>query len=139
MVFSPSQDAKEEGDEEGDVVTASAREGEGCSVLLQLYSLWRRWETAWEVLAPCWDLRCHLPRHHYCCQTGVGKDLLGWLIFWSDISQQQEEIFFPYKRIPVCILRVEYDWDDKRGGGNPINCGWCLGSEALTFPLCLYL
>lgn len=77
MVLSPTWDAGEE--EEREVIPISVDEGEGLLVLLQFCSLQRRWEAAWEGLAPCWDLRCHLAQHHYCCQTGLREGPSFWV------------------------------------------------------------
>ena len=134
MVFSPLQDAEEE---EGEVITTSVGEGEGCSVPLHLCWLRRRWEAAWEALAPHWDRRCHLPWHRYRCQTGVREGPFFWVglyfrvKFHSSRRRGGRKSYFPVKGLPACIPRMACGGNGNGAGRNPIN--HIPGGKALAF------
>lgn len=132
MVFSLTWGA---GEKEGELIPSSVGEGEGLLVPLQFCSLWRRWEAAWEGLAPCWDLRCHLPQHHHCCQTGLREGPSFGVSWYSRMkfpsSKGGEEgnlIFLSKDSLPVLCMTGMIMGQE---GENPIKCitGW----EALTF------
>lgn len=129
------------GEEEGEVIPPSVGEGEGLLVLLQLYPLQRRWEAAWEGLAPCWGLRCHLPWHHYCCQTGLREEPSFWVSLYfrmklhSSKGNGGRKSYFPIEGFPACILCVACDWDKNgAGGGESYKAYRVRGSHILSFP-----